>query len=61
VKRLLEEGDQGSQYGWASKDLEKNCEEGCQHCYIQSVGFCEARWAKIESASNLNAYDLDTC
>jgi len=27
MKRLLEEGDQGSQHGWACKDLEQDCEE----------------------------------
>jgi len=63
MKRLLEEGDQGSQHGWACKDLEQDCEEGGQHCYFQSVGeICGlAMWAKISSASNLNCYDHNTC
>jgi len=27
MKRLLKEGDQGGQHGWAGKDLEQDCEE----------------------------------
>jgi hypothetical protein len=46
VKRLLEEGDQGSHESRTCKDLEQDCEESSQHFYFQSVGFLSNKVGK---------------